>query len=95
MKAKKIAFALAAGLLIAVVAFSCQKSHYCLCVSTETPVNDTMIVNTDNGMSCKRIMQLGIQVQDSGRYKLDSIHSYTCTKIKKDSLSNYHNLHVQ
>lgn len=92
MKSKKILVLMFVGIVALTAAVSCQKSRYCLCVSTETPVNDTMIVNLDRSMSCDRIMQLGIQKQDAGILKIDSIHTYTCAKIKKDSLDNYNNL---
>lgn len=95
MKTRKIFSAIAIVGFILIVAISCQKSRYCLCVSNETPIADTVIVNVDNGMNCKHVLQLGIQVQDQGSFKVDSIHHYTCTKIKKDSLSNYPNLHQQ
>ncbi|MCF0211471.1 MAG: hypothetical protein HUK17_01045 [Bacteroidales bacterium] len=97
MKAKK--FIALCGIAIAAMALalSCQKSHYCLCVS-DKPVSyaqDTMIVNVDNSMNCKRIQQLGILKQNEGELEVDSVYSFTCTKLHKDSLANYRNLHLQ
>lgn len=122
MKSNKIIALLGLALLVVTVAFSCQKSRYCLCVSqdswhtdtvssynnetgqTETTYNDflyrdTIIVNVDNGMSCKGIHQLGVMKQvateDGGALVVDSVYEFVCTKIKKDSLGNYNNLHLQ
>lgn len=97
MKAKKIFLGLTALALVALVVVSCQKSYYCLCITEETQAHpDTIIVNVDNDMNCKHILQLGVQKLDSvGNPVIDSIFNFTCTKIHKDSLSPYNNLHVE
>lgn len=95
MKKRNIILLASLALVALMVAVSCQKSRYCLCITDETVNGDTVIVNMDRGNNCKRIMQLGIQKQDAGGYRVDSIHTYTCTKINKDSLSLYPGLHVQ
>ena len=89
MKKKHIFIVFALLVLVAFVA--CQKSRYCLCYTTETDPYDTVIVNMEWGKSCKRIVNMGFESLVDGQTQV-TVHSYTCEKIKKDSVPTYPNL---
>ena len=74
-----------------VVVGACQKSRYCLCVSDQTPAPDTMVVNIDRSMKCKRLQRLGVATDHEGE-RVKTVYDYTCTQIDKDSVSTYPNL---
>ncbi|MDO4216691.1 MAG: hypothetical protein Q4D03_00770 [Bacteroidales bacterium] len=89
---KKRNIILILSLLLVVVIFgACQKSRYCLCITNETTPPDTVIVNMERGKSCSRIVNMGFEELNDGQTQVTT-HSYTCEKIKKDTVPTYHNL---
>ncbi len=84
MKTRKKILIIATFILVAAFG-ACQKSRYCRCITTETPVPDTVIVNMERNMSCKRIMNMGTEALVDGQTQV-TVHSYTCEKIHKDTV---------
>lgn len=90
---------LAAGIL-----FSCQKSRYCYCTSSETETPDTVIWNLDRGLKCDRLMKMGKEVNEqvtdsvtgvSHTEVKEYLYTYSCKELDKDTLTSFDSLHVE
>lgn len=85
--------------------FSCQKSRYCYCTSSETETPDTVIWNLDRGLKCDRLMKMGkevsVQVVDdsaTGRSHTEVkqlTYTYSCKQLDEDTLSVFDSLNVE
>lgn len=107
MNRKSMIRCLVAALLcvaVAGMAWSCKKSRYCFCTSSETVQPDTVIWNLDAGMRCDRLQHMGyqrnVQVLDSATNLYhtetsDVLYAYKCSELDADTLSLFDSLHVE
>lgn len=71
--------------LLIVATVSCQKSRYCRCITTEVSPADTIIINMDKSMSCKRLQTMGHETMINGEPQI-TLHTYSCEKLHKDTV---------